>query len=179
MIVVEWDYEYLCYILTLDRAVNQTCTCVNKGKKKRKQVGVMKEYRQVTAAVDFVGERHARVRVSLQTEGCGPRQPPVEQPQPRCRRSAAMVKRRTWVIIAVCPCLHPSLTHNRKQTLSRIKCERWRCPWCSSYRRRKWTRRHEFKSWTRLVTFHIALIPLGKVWIQLFSLQLWVNSRAD
>ena len=30
-----------------------------------------------------------------------------------------------------------------------------------------------------LITFHIALIPLGKVWIQLFSLQLWVNSRAD
>ena len=23
--------------------------------------------------------------------------------------------------------------------------------------------------------FHIALIPLGKVWIQLFSLQLWVG----
>ena len=42
----------------------------------------------------------------------------------------------------------------------------------SRYRRRKWTRRHEFKSWTRLITFHIALIPLGKVWIQLFSLQL-------
>ena len=38
-----------------------------------------------------------------------------------------------------------------------------RCPWCSRYRRRKWTRRHEFKSWTRLITFHIALIPLGKV----------------
>ena len=29
------------------------------------------------------------------------------------------------------------------------------------------------------IPFHIALIPLGKVWIQLFSLQLWVNSRAD
>ena len=39
-----------------------------------------------------------------------------------------------------------------------------------------WTRRHEFKSWTRLIAFHIALIPLG---IQLFSLQLRVNSRAD
>ena len=26
--------------------------------------------------------------------------------------------------------------------------------------------------------FHIALIPFGKVWIQLFSLQVWVNSRA-
>ena len=54
-----------------------------------------------------------------------------------------------------------------------------RCPWCSRYRRRNWTWRHEFKSWTRLIAFHIALIPLGKVWIQLFSLQLWVNSRTD
>ena len=39
----------------------------------------------------------------------------------------------------------------------------WRCPWCNGYRRRKWTRQHEFKSWTRLIAFHIALIPLGKV----------------
>ena len=54
-----------------------------------------------------------------------------------------------------------------------------RCPWCNDYRHRKWTRRHKFKSWMRLITFPIALIPLGKVWIQLFSLQLWVNSRAD
>ena len=54
-----------------------------------------------------------------------------------------------------------------------------RCPWCNSYLRRKWTRRHEFKSWTRLIAFHIALIPLGTVWIQIFSLQLWVNSRID
>ena len=51
--------------------------------------------------------------------------------------------------------------------------------WCNGYRRRNWTRRYEFKSWTRLIAFHIALIPLGKVWIQLFSLQLWVNSRTD
>ena len=55
----------------------------------------------------------------------------------------------------------------------------WRCPWCNCYRRRKWTRRHEFKYLKRLIAFHIALIPLGKVWIQLFSLQLWVNSRTD
>ena len=53
------------------------------------------------------------------------------------------------------------------------------CPWCIGYRRRNWTRRYEFKSWTRLIALHIALIPLGKVWIQLFSLQLWVNSRTD
>ena len=55
----------------------------------------------------------------------------------------------------------------------------WRCPWYNGYRRMKWTQRHEFKSWTRLIAFHTALIPLRKVWIQLFSLQLWVNSRAD
>ena len=60
-----------------------------------------------------------------------------------------------------------------------IKAKQRRCPWCNGYRPRKWTRRHEFKSWTRLIAFHIALIPLGKVWIQLFSFQLWVNSRAD
>ena len=35
------------------------------------------------------------------------------------------------------------------------------------------------KPWTRLIVFHIALIPLGKVWIQLIPLQLWVNSRTD
>ena len=52
----------------------------------------------------------------------------------------------------------------------------WRCPWCNGYPRRKWIRRHEFKSW---IAFHIALIPLGKVWIQSFSLQLWVNNRTD
>ena len=30
-----------------------------------------------------------------------------------------------------------------------------------------------------LIAFHITLIPLEKVWIQLLSLQLWVNSRTD
>ena len=55
----------------------------------------------------------------------------------------------------------------------------WRCPLCNGYRRRKWTRRRKFIYLTRLIAFHIALIPLGKVWIQLFSLQLWVNSRAN
>ena len=39
----------------------------------------------------------------------------------------------------------------------------YRCPWCNGYRHRIWTRRYEFNSWTRLIAFHIALIPLGKV----------------
>ena len=43
------------------------------------------------------------------------------------------------------------------------------CLWCNGYHRRKWTRRHESKSWTRLIAFHIALILLGKVWIQLWK----------
>ena len=47
------------------------------------------------------------------------------------------------------------------------------------YHLRKWTLQPEFKSLTRLFAFHIALIHLGKVSIQLFSLQLWVNSRSD
>ena len=38
-----------------------------------------------------------------------------------------------------------------------------RCTWCNGYRQRKWTRQHESKSWTRLIAFQIALIPLGKV----------------
>ena len=37
--------------------------------------------------------------------------------------------------------------------------ELW-CPWCNGYRRRKWTRRHEFKYWTRLIALHIARILL-------------------
>ncbi len=36
----------------------------------------------------------------------------------------------------------------------------WRCPWCNGNRRWISTRRHEFKSWTRLIAFHIALVPL-------------------
>ena len=37
----------------------------------------------------------------------------------------------------------------------------------------------EFKSWMRLFASHTAIIPLGKVWIQLFSHSLWTKSRAD
>ena len=37
------------------------------------------------------------------------------------------------------------------QTIKRILF--WRCPWCNGCRRRKWTRRHEFKYWTRLIAF--------------------------
>ena len=53
------------------------------------------------------------------------------------------------------------------------------CLECNGYHHRKWTQQPEFKSWMRQFAFSIALIPLGNVWIQLFSLKLWVNSRVD
>ena len=73
----------------------------------------------------------------------------------------------------------PTLGHHQGRIYYKGKDLLQKCPWCNGYRHRKWTQWHEFKSWTRLIIFYIALIPLGKVWIQLFSLQLWVNSRAD
>ena len=63
----------------------------------------------------------------------------------------------------------PLLKENPKEGSSSVTHYRYyslllgRCPWCNGYRSRKWTRRHESKSWTRLIVFHIALIPLGKV----------------
>ena len=88
-------------------------------------MGVMKKYRQVPVAVELVGDRNARVRTSWHTEGCGLQRPPLKQPQTRCGRSAAMVKRRTWVNIAVCPCLHSSLTHDRN-----IENKEWEIYFC-------------------------------------------------
>ena len=56
---------------------------------------------------------------------------------------------------------------------------KWRCSWCNGYHCRKWTQRPEFKSWTNLFAFHIMLVPLVKVCIQLSFFQIWVNSMAD
>ena len=109
--------------MTFDRAVNQNKS--NKRKKKRKQVDVMKEYRQVPAAIELVGDRKVRVRASLQTEGFGLQRPPVEQTQRICGRSAKWVfednttcydQKKSRVNIAVCPCLHPSHTPYKHQT---------------------------------------------------------------
>ena len=51
----------------------------------------------------------------------------------------------------------------------------WKCLRCNNYYNRKWT----LKSWTRLFAFRIVLVLLRTSCIQLSSLQLWVNSRAD
>ena len=54
-----------------------------------------------------------------------------------------------------------SLKNSEKK--KKRKKEKRRCLWCNGYCRRIRTRRHEFKSSTRIIAFHIALIPLGKV----------------
>ena len=62
---------YICCILILERAVNQRCTCVNKWKKKREQVGIMKEYRQMPAAVEAVRVRKASQLADWEHPGRG------------------------------------------------------------------------------------------------------------
>ena len=51
--------------------------------------------------------------------------------------------------------------------------------WHNAFSHRKWTWQPNFNSWVRLFVFHIILIPLWKVWIQLFFCQLWINKKAD
>ena len=55
--------------------------------------------------------------------------------------------------------------------------ERERLSWSNDYLSRKWTQRPGFKSGTRFLTFYMVLITFGKIRIQLFSLQLNVNSH--
>ena len=56
-------------MLTLNRAVNQEMNLCKYAKEERKQVDVKKEYRQGSCGRHAVGDRNAKVRTSLQTEG--------------------------------------------------------------------------------------------------------------
>ena len=76
-------------------------------------MGVMREYRLVPVAVELVGERIARERAS---------DPMLSNPSQVAEdvlsgflkiTQHALVNGRGWVNIAVCPCLHQSLTHHR------------------------------------------------------------------
>ena len=55
----------------------------------------------------------------------------------------------------------------------------YQTPHIKTYRRPKWTLRYEFKSWTRLIAFHIVLKLLCKICVQLFSFHPWATNRAD
>ena len=70
-------------------------------------------------------ETICRSESQRQTEGFGPSMTHGWATQPRWGRSAAVVARRTWVNITVCPGL-PLISHTQQtSTLSRIKCERY------------------------------------------------------
>ena len=74
-------------------------------------MGVKKEYRQDARSCQSV--ETGMLKWEPTCRGLGIQWLTVEQPKPICKRSAAMGERRTWVNIAVCPCLHSPLTHNR------------------------------------------------------------------
>ena len=74
---------------------------------------------------ESVGDRMPAWESACRLMVCGPQWPTVEQPQPRWRRSAAVVTRRT---LGQNNSLSPSsthLSHTTNITLSRIKCERY------------------------------------------------------
>ena len=89
-------------------------TCVNKRKNSGSRWTIDNN---ITRCPDSSSQLETRCQHENQLADwglCGPQWPTVEQPQPRWGRSAAMV-RRTWVNIAVCPCLQ--LISHTKQTL--------------------------------------------------------------
>ena len=64
---------------------------------------------------------------------------------------------------------HPKYVAGSTQAFATINKSSWRNLYCNGDYNRKWTWQLEFKSWMRLYAFHVALIPLGKVCIKLFS----------
>ena len=79
------------------------CTCVNKWKNSGSRWTLENN---ITRCPDGLRQSETGCQRENQLADwglCGPQWPTVEQP--RWGRSAAMVERRTWVNIAVCPCL--------------------------------------------------------------------------
>ena len=101
------------------------CTCVNKQKNSRSRWTLENNISWCPGGSNSVETGMPNCEPTCGLWLLGPQGPRVEQPQPRCERSAAMVQRRTWVNIAVCPCLHSSLTYIRTSTLSKIEWKRF------------------------------------------------------
>ena len=68
----------------------------------------------------------------------------------------------------------PETMNNREEWWERVRdihdggMTRWWWWWwwcCNGNAQKKWTRRHKFKSWTRLLAYHVVLMSLGKVCI--------------
>ena len=63
----------------------------------------------------------------------------------------------------MCVCLYAERQNTHAYTQTHTS---W-YSWFNVYLGRKWTKLHEFKSWTRPFAFHISLTPFGNVRIQL------------
>ena len=68
-------------------------------------------------------KQDASVRTSLQNENFGPLVTPGKATQSKMRNKCCYGRGRTWVNIAVRPCLHSFLTYTTNITFSKIKCE--------------------------------------------------------
>ena len=89
------------------------CTCVKKRKNSRSRWTLQNNITRWPGG-SSQSETGCQSENQLADWGlCSPQWPTVEQPQPRWGRRAAIVERRTWVNIAVRPCLHSFLTHNK------------------------------------------------------------------
>ena len=97
-------------------------TCVNKPKKSGSRWTLENNISRCPGRLSSVGDKMPKWEPASFAALSDPR---LSNPSQRCERSAVMVKRRTWVNIAVCPSLHSFLTHNRSSTLSKIKCEKF------------------------------------------------------
>ena len=60
----------------------------------------------------------------------------------------------------VCVCLM-GWFYGRLTLIESYNAEDRRCPWCNGYRRRNWTRRHEFKSWTDCISHSTSTLGKG------------------
>ena len=103
-------------------------------------MGVLKEYRQMPVAIEWVGDRKARVRASLQTENAPLRafafsDPRLSNPSQDAEEvlsgflkitQRAMVKRRSWMNIQLYVPVSTHLSYTTEtSSLSTIKCERY------------------------------------------------------
>ena len=112
-----------CYILTVPSI--KTCTCVNKWKSSGSRWMLDNN---ITRCPDGSSQMETGCRSENQLVDwglCGPHWPTVEQPKPRCKRNAAMVEEELGINIAVRPCLHSFLTHNKHHPFENKVWERY------------------------------------------------------
>ena len=65
------------------------------------------------------------------------------------------------VCLCVCMCEASSVSLFPNLTFFISINPQLKCPWCNGYRRRMWTRRHEFKSWTDCISHSTNTLGKG------------------